>query len=422
MTDTDGDGINAYRARAKAWLAANVPLRVIGQGLRSVDGISAADVAAARAKQREQYDAGYVGIDVPVEYGGQGLTALHERIWLEESGRYALPSPGGIASHVTLGIVLPTILAYAAEGQKRAWVPKILRGEEIWAQLLSEPGAGSDLAGVLTQATRDGDRWVLTGTKVWSSGAMAADFGICLARTDWEVPKHQGLTWFKVPLNDERVTVRPIREINGSEEFCEEFLDEVSVDEDMVIGPVNGGWPIANAMLTFERSGGATMRSRGMPGQGGRQLPPDLVALTTERGLAQDPATRQIIAKVHINDFMQSELAGRVAEKIRTGGATPAWASLIKLGVGLLDPLRASAGMEIAGENGIAWRADRAQAAAPAVNFLNGRIYSIAGGSNQIQRNIIGERVLGLPREPSADSERPFRQVLRDAKTWGTKK
>ena len=140
--------------------------------------------------------------------------------------------PGGIASSVTHGIVLPTLLAHASEEQKRAWIPKILSGEEIWVQLLSEPAAGSDLAGLLTRATRDGDTWVLNGTKVWSSGAMSADFGICLARTDWDAPKHRGLTWFKVPLRDPGVTVRPIREINGSSEFCEEFLDDVVVGDD----------------------------------------------------------------------------------------------------------------------------------------------------------------------------------------------
>ena len=151
--------------------------------------------------------------------------------------------------------MLPTLLAHASEDQKRSWIPKILSGEEIWVQLLSEPAAGSDLAGLLTRATRDGETWVLNGTKVWSSGAMSADFGICLARTDWDAPKHRGLTWFKVPLRAPNVTVRPIREINGSSEFCEEFLDDVVVGDDMVIGEVDGGWPIANFMLAVERGG-----------------------------------------------------------------------------------------------------------------------------------------------------------------------
>ena len=260
MTSTTDD-LDAYRAAARTWLESNLPLRAPGAELRAADEISPEQLARGRALQRQVYEAGYLGIAVPVEYGGQGRSQGYQRIWNEESARYAVPAPGGIASHVTMGVVLPTILAHGSEDQKRAWVPKILSGEEIWVQLLSEPGAGSDLAGLLTRATRDGDVWVLSGTKVWSSGAMSADYGICLARTDWDAPKHRGLTWFKVPLADEHLTVRPIREINGGAEFCEEFLDDVVVGDDAVLGDVNGGWPIANTMLAFERGAGAARGS-----------------------------------------------------------------------------------------------------------------------------------------------------------------
>jgi alkylation response protein AidB-like acyl-CoA dehydrogenase len=328
--------------------------------------------------------------------------------------------PGGIASAVTQRIVLPTVLAHGTEDQKRAWIPKMLSGEEIWVQLLSEPGAGSDLAGLLTRATRDGDVWILNGTKVWSSGAMSADFGICLARTDWDAPKHRGLTWFKVALHDPAVTVRPIREINGSSEFCEEFLDDVAVGDDMVIGDVNGGWPVANTMLAFERTAGAT-EARLHGGHGRRALAPDLVELAKARRLTGDGAVRQLIARSHINDYMHGQLAKRVAESMTSGKADASAASYIKLDTGLLQPQRAAAAMEIAGRGGVAWAGDGPGSTA-SVNFLNGRIMSIAGGSNQIQRNIISERILGLPREPSVDSDKPFTDVLRDAKNWGTKK
>ncbi len=254
------------------------------------------------------YEAGFLGISLPAEYGGRGLSQKHQRIWAEESARYTVPAPGGIASHVTLGIVLPTILAHGSEEQKRTWIPRMLSGDEIWVQLLSEPGAGSDLAGLLTRATRDGDVWVLNGTKVWSSGALNADFGICLARTNWDVPKHRGLTWFKVPLTDERVTVRPVREINGSSEFCEEFLDDVVVDDDAVIGDVDRGWPIANTMLAVERSAGAgnTASIRSATTRSG--LAPDLVKLAGAR--AADPATRQLIAQ-----SSHQRLHGRPADR-----------------------------------------------------------------------------------------------------------
>ena len=405
----------------RAWLEANLPPRP-GLVLRAAREISPEQVAADRVLQRAVYDAGYLGIAVPVEYGGQGLTIAHQRIWNAESAPYAIPMPGGIASAVTLNVVLPTLLQHASEQQKRTWIPRMLGGEEIWVQLLSEPGAGSDLAGVLTKATRDGDTWILNGTKVWSSGALHADAGICLARTDWDVPKHRGLTWFKVPLHDPAVTVRPIREINGSSEFCEEFLDDVVVTDDLVIGGVNEGWPIANTMLAFERGAGAPSDERSAPGSRDRRaLAPDLVALAEARGLVDDGAVRQLIARAHIDDCMQLLLVRRVKKAMTTGKVNPSIISLVKLSAGINDPVRAGIAMEIAGRAGVAWPADDEAASSPAINFLNGRIISIAGGSNQIQRNIISERLLGLPREPSADADKPFRDVLRDAKAWGTK-
>jgi alkylation response protein AidB-like acyl-CoA dehydrogenase len=415
------DDLDTYRAGTQAWLADNLPTRGPGAELRSAHAISPEQVTRDRALQKVVYEAGYLGISLPTEYGGRGLSRQHQQIWLEESARYAVPAPGGIASHVTLGIVLPTILAHGSEEQKRAWIPRMLSGDEIWVQLLSEPGAGSDLAGLLTRATRDGDVWVLNGTKVWSSGAMSADFGICLARTNWDVPKHRGLTWFKVPLADERVTVRPVREINGSSEFCEEFLDDVVVGDDMVIGDVDGGWPIANTMLAVERSAGAGNTASIRSTTTRRGLAPDLVELARVRDLADDPATRQLIARAHINDFMESQLTARITESMMSGTSDPSVASFIKLSMGINQPARAAIGMEIGGRGAIAWAPADESGNVAALNFLNGRIMAIAGGSNQIQRNIISERILGLPREPTVDSDRSFREVLADAKNWRTK-
>jgi alkylation response protein AidB-like acyl-CoA dehydrogenase len=415
--------LDHYRAEVRAWLAANLEPRRPDAALRSAHDVTADEVATLRERQRLVYEAGYLGITVPAEYGGRGLSDAHQQIWNDESAGYAVPAPGGVATSVTFGTILPTLLAHASEAQKREWIPRMLSGEEIWAQLLSEPGAGSDLAGLLTRATRVDDGWVINGTKVWSSGALVADYGVCLARTDWDAPKHRGLTWFKVPLRDERVTVRPVREINGSAEFCEEFLDDVVVGDEMVIGEVNHGWPIANTMLAFERSGVGTRRPGGHATVvATRALAPDLVALARARGLERDGATRQLIATAHINDYLQAQLTNRVRELMSGAGANPAWPSLLKLGVGVVQPRRAGIAMEIAGRAGVAWPAGDTDAGAPAINYLNGRIMSIAGGSNQIQRNIIGERLLGLPREPSADSDKPFRDVLRDARSWGERR
>ena len=313
----------AYRQGARDWLAANLARREPGAQQRPAHEVTAdelaRDLARDRSRQRAMHQAGYVGITLPTEYGGQGLSKGHQQAWNDESAGYAIPAPGGVAGGVTLSVILPTLLAHASEQQKREWIPRMLSSDEIWVQLLSEPGAGSDLAGIHTKAVRDGENWVLTGSKIWSSGAMSADYGICLARTDWDVPKHRGLTWFKVPLQDDRVTVRPVREINGGAEFCEEFLDGVTVDDSMVIGDVNGGWPIAATMLAFERR-----NVSGQPGGAGTasgqcRLAPDLVELAAARGAAGEPAVRQLIARAHINDYVQQLLTARVMAAMMAG-------------------------------------------------------------------------------------------------------
>ena len=324
-----------FRQRARDWLAANVAPRDPGAQQRPAHEVPpeelARDLARDRSLQRAMHQAGYVGITLPTEYGGQGLSKRHQLAWSDESAGYALPAPGGVAGGVTLSVILPTLLAHASEQQKREWIPRMLSSDEIWVQLLSEPGAGSDLAGIHTKAVRDGDNWVLTGSKIWSSGAMSADYGICLARTDWDVPKHRGLTWFKVPLHDDRVTVRPVREINGGAEFCEEFLDGVTVDNSMVIGEVNGGWPIAATMLGFERGNVSGQRESAGTASSQRRLAPDLVELAVARGAAADPVVRQLIARAHINDYVQARLAARVMAATMAGTADQAAASLIKL-------------------------------------------------------------------------------------------
>jgi alkylation response protein AidB-like acyl-CoA dehydrogenase len=423
MSDRD-TSLEIYRAEMRAWLEAHLRPRERGAPLHSSRDITQQALAEGRALQRTIHEAGYLGITLPVEYGGQGLTEQHQRIWAEESADYEVPVPGGVSTMVTLGIILPTVLRHGSEEQKRDWIPKMLRGDELWAQLLSEPSAGSDLAGLRTRATRDGDIWLINGTKVWSSGALVADYGVCLARTNWDVPKHRGLTWFKVPLKHPHVTVRPIREINGATDFCEEFLDDVPVTNDMVIGAVDEGWPIANTLLAVERAGGSgggygiARSGHETPSRGARRLAPDLVAIAEARGLANDGATRQLIARAHTDDYMQTQLNARVMQQIMTGTADPSAASLVKLSIGRLNPRRGQLAMEIAGRTGIAWDRDDAGASGAALGYLNGRIMSIGGGSNQIQRNIISERLLGLPREPSFDSDKPFRDVLRDATQW----
>jgi alkylation response protein AidB-like acyl-CoA dehydrogenase len=404
--------LDSYRERVRSWLTKNLdPARQPRASRVRGELPSAEHLRHQRAIQRKLFDGGYAGITWPREYGGQGLTTEHQRIFEEEAAGYALPDFAPL-QNTTYAVCAPTMLAHASDEFKIRHIPAILAGEALWAQFFSEPNAGSDLAAVRTGAVRDGDRWVLTGSKVWSSGAMLADYGMCLARTDGSLPKHQGLTWFAVPTGAPGLTIRPIRESSGGEEFCEEFFDDVVVEDSERIGDVNAGWTVATTMLGFERSAGKTHASRvgGPPGD----LPADLVELARRRGLAADGHTRQEIARVHVNDFIQRQLSARILDVMATSGAA-GLASYLKLAEGLFTATRARITLEVAGGSAVAWRAGDSVSRTAAMTYLNARVRSIAGGTNEMQRNGIGERVLGLPREPSADRGKPFDEVIGQA-------
>ncbi|WP_007511163.1 MULTISPECIES: acyl-CoA dehydrogenase family protein [Pseudofrankia] len=407
-------GLDEFRAEVRAWLAANLRRRPVGVqdgGEARTDG----QVAAARPLQRKLFDAGYAGISFPREYGGRGLGAEHERVFREESRDFVTPHFGG-AGHVTFTAIARSMLAHASPEFLSRHIPPILAGERLWCQFYSEPEAGSDLAGIRTTARREGDRWVLNGSKIWSTGAHQADYAMCLARTDWDVPKHRGLTWFAVPTDATGVTVRPIRQINGASGFCEAFLDDVVVSDEDVIGEINQGWSVAQTMLVHERGAGSFGPARAEP----RDLAPDLVELARRAGRIEDPVARQAIARAHINDFAQYHLGLRIGAQLRGSAAPqPAVAAYGKLAAGVLSPIRARITVEVGGAEALLWPQGADESAtAPATTYLNGRMVSIAAGTNEVQRNGIGERVLGLPREPSFDARKPFRDVVRDARTW----
>jgi alkylation response protein AidB-like acyl-CoA dehydrogenase len=407
-----------YREQARAWMEANLERRADGDVRSPIFG-SGADktpegIAAERRLQRRLYDAGYAGITWPVQYGGQGLEPAHQRAFDEAARHFVLPD-FGIAGGTTFGVCAPTMLAHASPAFLKRHIPKILAGEELFAQFFSDPEAGSDLAGVRSQAVRDGDRWILRGSKIWSSGAYYADYGMCLARTDWDVPKHRGLTWFAVPATAKGVTIRRIRQINGNAEFCQEFFDDVELTDDHVIGPVNGGWTVTQTMLLFERGGGGSAgRSSARAG-----IAPDLVELATVAGRLDDPLVRDLIARAHVDDLVRDAFLARLGGLMAANPALAAsLASYGKLATGTFDPVRANLAMQVGGVHAVAWDGSLSPGAAAATGLLNSRILSIAGGSNEMQRNSIGERVLGLPREPAFDTQKPFRDVLRDARNW----
>jgi alkylation response protein AidB-like acyl-CoA dehydrogenase len=416
-TSASPPDLDTYRRHARAWLEANLEPADPNAGVRRTrDGRHRTrdDFVAERALQRRLYEAGYAGITWPSEYGGQGLTAEHERAFNEEAAHFRMPDLGHAAG-ITFGICGQTMLRYGSPSFLARHVPRMLAGEELFVQLFSEPGAGSDMAGVTTRATRDGDQWIITGAKIWTSGADSADYGMCLARTDWDVPKHRGLSWFAVPLDAPGVTMEPIREINGDADFCQEFLDDVVIDADEVIGEVNDGWAIAQTMLVLERSAGRGDKRVEPEIEAG--FDPHVVEVARRAGRLDDPVARQLMAQIHTLDWVRVQLSTRIGQLMTTSERPPMGiAAYWKLAAGVIDPQKARWVFELGQGLPIAWREDDEEARLPSLNHLNSRVFSIAGGSNEMQRNAIGERVLDLPREPSFDTDRPFNEVLRNAK------
>jgi alkylation response protein AidB-like acyl-CoA dehydrogenase len=420
MSATTVISVDEFRQRARVWLADNLERtsedpRAAVSSLRGMHEFTKEQLDAERPKQKHLHEAGFAGITWPVEYGGQGLSPEHERAFLEEAAGYRLPNLG-IAGGTTFGVCAQVMLAHASDDFNRRHLPRVLAGDELWCQFFSEPVAGSDLAGVQTRAARDGDTWVLNGAKVWSSWAHLADYGLCLARTNWGVPKHRGLTWFGVPVDAPGVTLRVIRQINGGADFCEEFFDDVVIPDAERIGDVDGGWTVSRTMLVFERGASAVEPPKAPPEPG--PLAPDLVAIAEAFGRADDPEARQLVARGHTLDFLRRALDRRIAKVLKRSGADAGLAAYGKLTHGTFDSERALIGMELAQGEGIAWEEPEGTGASTALTFLNGRINSIAGGTDQMQRNGISEQVLGLPREPSWDRDKPFDQVLRDAQNW----
>lgn len=409
--------VEDFRAQARAWIQENLERR--DEHVPPAEGWTPERVARERALQKRLYEAGYAGIAWPAEYGGRGLTSAHQRAFNEEAAAFRTPD-FGIAGQTTFDICVPTMLACASPEFLSRHVPRVLAGEELWVQFYSEPEAGSDLAGVRTSAVRDERGWRLGGAKMWSSAAYYADFGMCLVRTDWNVPKHRGLTWFAVPIAAPGVTVQMIRQIDNRADLCQEFFDDVLLTDDDVIGEVNDGWAVARRMFVLERGGGSRAES-GLRATPVREFPDDLVELAARAGRLGDPRVRDLIATAHVNDRVYEALMGRIVALGRTGASdAAALAAYGKLLRGIHTPLRARMGLEIGGAAAVAHDPGDDPAAAASFAYLNGRMPSIAGGTNEMQRNAISERVLGLPREPSYDTDRPYSEVLRDIGNWQT--
>jgi alkylation response protein AidB-like acyl-CoA dehydrogenase len=416
------EDIESFRARARAWLPetfarADSHDDLIGERLRAAGRDDHSHSERARVGQRMLFDGGFAGITYPREYGGQGLTAAHLHAFTGEARPYDLGGAGPMFG-MTLGMMGPTLLDLASEDVKARYLPGMIRGDDLWVQFLSEPTGGSDLAGAVTRATRDGDTYLINGSKVWTSSAEYSDYGFCLARTDWDVPKHRGLTMFVVPLRAPGLEVIPLRLVTGDTGFCQEFFDNVVVPAADVIGEINDGWTVASRLLVHERnaiSGGSGYHdmdaggTRGDgPSMGGQRV--DLADLARARGLASDPHCRQLVAEAHVLATVNRQLSARLQTATTQGVLPPAAGSLLKLFSSTTNVRTSDITMELAGSSAVVWPGDDPSAGL-GVDFLFRQATSILSGTSEIQRNIISERVLALPREPAPDRDLPFREI-----------
>ena len=392
--------LDEFRARVRAWFAEHVDLT--GGVAESMDG-----VAVARRFQAALFDAHLAGITWPVEYGGQGLTTAHQLAFNEEAEPYAVPT---LPLLIGLGMCAPTLLEVGSQQQRDRHLARMLRGDEVWCQLFSEPGAGSDVASLRTRAVRDGGDWVVSGQKVWTSGAHYSDYGLLLARTDPDVPKHLGLTMFVVDMRAPGVTIRPLRQISGGANFNEVFFDDVHVPGDAVVGEVGRGWQAAVTTLMNERvsigAGGGGLGRR----LGGGEFAA-LADLARRRGGLADPVLRQSLASVFVEERLLELLSSRIREDVKAGRTPGPQGSVAKLAGAQLSRHAAEVGLELLGASGTAWPADDPDAERWTQALLGAPGSAIAGGTPEIMKNILGERVLGLPREPAVDRDVPFREL-----------
>lgn len=383
MTDLSySEEEDAFRARLREWLDGALP----GLPAKPLPDDWPGRRAYDAAWQRMLYDAGYAGLHWPVDAGGQGATPTRQLIFLEETERAGAPYVG--ANFVGLLHAGPTVAAEGTAEQRARWLPPVLRGEEIWCQGFSEPDAGSDLAALRTRAVRDGDHYVVSGQKIWTSHAEVADWCELLVRTDPGAPKHRGISWLAMPMDAPGVTVRPLRTLAGSTEFAEVFLDEVRIPVGNRVGAENDGWRVTMVTLSFERGTafvGEVVACR-------RTLA-ELADEARATGRWDDAVLRRRLGRLNAEFRALWRLTQwNVSEAERSGGVPGAGGSVFKLRYSQARQELYEAAAEVLGAQ--AWDLDREWV----LDRLSSLSYTIAAGTSQIQRNIVAERILGLPK------------------------
>ncbi len=388
----------SFRTEARSWLEAHASRRADSGEPRvpiADDEAQARHVQACRRWQRTLFEANWAGITWPKEFGGRGGTAMQQVIFSQEQAQFDVSSG---ALTVGLGMVGPTLMTWGRPEQQDRFLGPMLRGDEMWCQLFSEPSAGSDLPSLITRAEPDGDDFVVNGQKVWTTMAQYSDWAILLARTDRNVPGRRGLSYLLVDMATPGIEVRPLRQITGVAHFNEVFLTDVRVPAANLVGAEGDGWNVARTTLGSERM---------VIGTGGGTSFADVAALCRALGGVDDPVRRQQVAEAYIGFELLRYLGLRVQTALSQGRAPGAEASLLKLAFSRQSARLGELGMALLGPSGLASDGQETAADFWRDRFLGQWSSRIGGGTDEIQRNQIGERVLGLPREPSVQIQYP---------------
>ena len=395
----------AFRAEARAWLEANAkPINADDDegGLPFSEREDDSVVKAAKAWQAKKADAGWACITWPKQYGGRGANAMQSVIWGQEESKFRTGQNIFAIGH---GMCGPTLMAHGSKEHKERYLEPLLRGDEIWCQLFSEPAAGSDLAGLKMRAERDGDEWVINGQKVWTSGAHYSDYGILVARHDFNKEKHKGMVFFIVDMKAPGVEVRPIKQISGGSNFNEVFFTDVRIPDSDRLGAVDGGWTVALTTLMNERM------SIGMGGGGSGMGVEGLLKLAQKVGALDDPGIRQRLANLYVRTTGLKYTGQRALTALSKGTMPGPEASTGKLVLAAALQEMGDLALELQGPAGAVMSDPALDAAAWHTMYLFAPGMRIAGGTDEVLRNIVGERVLGLPPDMRADKGLPFKDI-----------
>jgi alkylation response protein AidB-like acyl-CoA dehydrogenase len=399
----------AFRNEARTWIEAHAPKEFEAElSSASLGRIKLKNndiVAVAKAWQKKKADGGWVCLHWPKEYGGRGASAVERVIFQQEEGVYGkLTSPFQIGE----GMCGPTVMAYGSEADKRRYLPKIASGEEIWCQLFSEPAGGSDVAGLRTRAERVRDHWIINGQKIWTSGAHYSDFGILITRTDPNVPKHKGLTMFYIDMKSPGIEVKPIKQANGMQEFNEVFFTDLRIPDSQRLGAAGDGWNVSLTTLMNERMSIGSRLATGFS-----ELFEFCSNLMTEDGPAiEDRATRSKLAHWAVKDSGLKYTSYRAISALSKGERPGPENSIGKLVAGSMLQDIAMYAMDLQGANGLLTDPQAADAAGQfQAMLMSSPSIRIAGGTDEILRNIIAERVLGLPGDIRVDKDVAFNKI-----------